>query len=190
MTLGRPRHLPQPLRTLLLSLFLFSLVATPLQAQDPPFPFAKGQRALVLVPLGLGMSLLGEALAEGFDPLTPEAIRALDPAEVNPFDRTATNNWSPAWAQRSDRSLMLLMGATIILVGGEAAHSSMGGRGPESAILMTMLGEATLFTLGATYMTKGMAGRRRPYVFNPALSVEERFHIAQVEGDDLCRNIL
>jgi membrane-associated phospholipid phosphatase len=38
-----------------------------------------------------------------------------------------------------------------------------------------MTTEMTLFTMGATYITKALVGRKRPYLYNTDMSVDERF---------------
>ncbi len=57
------------------------------------------------------------------------------------------------------------------------------GRWGEAATLGMMFAEAALLVEGTTYLAKDLTGRRRPWVHNTSLSVEER--LALSAGDPL-----
>jgi membrane-associated phospholipid phosphatase len=154
------------LKTACIVLFILVLMANSLLAQDRPFPYELKKRDFLLLPLGLGMTVLGESLCDNQDPITLEEIRLLDRYDVNGFDRSATYNWSPQLY-----SSLLLLSVPPLL------HAKLS----ETAIVATMFLESCLFLSGFTFMTKATVGRRRPYLYNTSLSVEERHSIG---GDD------
>jgi len=168
---------------LLLALLFSSL--NPAQAQDRSFPYSLGKQDLVLLPLGLGMVSLGSSLGDATDPITREEISRLHQSDVNGFDRSATDNWSPAWGGRSDEYRDWLVRGAFLFLGAEGVNALAHRRFAEVATLGVMFGELYLFTAGATYMTKAIVGRKRPYVFNPDMSVDERFHIASSDGNEV-----
>jgi membrane-associated phospholipid phosphatase len=138
-----------------------------------------------MLPLGVGMAVLGSSLRDNTDPITREEISGLDHADVNRFDRAATENWSPAWDGRSDEYRDWVVRAAFLLTGVEGVSALAHGRLAEAATLGVMFGELFLVTAGVTYMTKAIVGRKRPYVFNPDMSVDERFHIASSDGNEV-----
>jgi membrane-associated phospholipid phosphatase len=144
-----------------------------------------GWRDAALLPAGLGLSLLGDAVQGGRDPLTLGDIASLTPDDVNPFDRTAARSWSPTWGNRSDRTRDALT-ATAVLV--SFAPQVLRGRWRETATLGAIFAESALLVGGTTYVVKGLAGRERPYVHNSSLSADERFALAQSAGDDVFRS--
>jgi membrane-associated phospholipid phosphatase len=165
---------------------LFSLLplGTPLRAQTSPFPYEFGTEGWVLASAGLGLTSLGYVLNAHVDPITREEIRTLSPESVNSFDRFATGNWSPEWAGRSDAFRMGTFGAGLLVLGVEGSRAAIDGRSDDAMKLAAMFGEVVLLTTGATYATKVLAGRRRPFLHNQSLSVEERYEIASSGEDD------
>jgi membrane-associated phospholipid phosphatase len=168
----------------LISVLSAGLVA-PLQAQAQPFPYALGKQDLVMVPAGIGLAALGLALRDATDPITLTELARLDRDDVNWFDRTATGNWSESWGDRSDEYRNLVVGTTFLTLGFEGARSILKGRPGEGATLAVMLGELYTFLLGTSYTTKALVGRKRPYAFNPRMTLEEKYLIASSEGRDV-----
>jgi membrane-associated phospholipid phosphatase len=166
------------LKTACIVLFILVLMANSLLAQDRPFPYELKKRDFLLLPLGLGMTVLGESLCDNQDPITLEEIRLLDRYDVNGFDRSATHNWSPQWGKRSDRYRDILVYSSLLLL---SVPPLLHAKLSETAIVATMFLESCLFLSGFTFMTKATVGRRRPYLYNTSLSVEERHSIG---GDD------
>ncbi len=170
---------------LLLPSLLLSVLAIPGRAQERPFPYTVGARDAALLPVGAGLSLLGELVAPDPAPLTREQIAALSPDDINPFDRTAARSWSKAWGDRSDRSRDALLGAAVLV---SFAPQVFDGRWRESVTLGVMFGEAFLLVEGATYTVKELAGRKRPWVYNTSLSVDERHARALSSPHDVRRS--
>ncbi len=76
----------------------------------------QSDRELALGATGLGLFGVGYLVDRGFEPLTPEEISALDPADVNALDRSATDNWSPGAAKASDYLLYASSAAPLTLM--------------------------------------------------------------------------
>jgi membrane-associated phospholipid phosphatase len=159
--------------------------AAPLHAQDRPFPYALGKRDLVMVPAGIGLAALGLALRDATDPITLTELARLHRDDVNWFDRTATGNWSESWGDRSDEYRNLAVGTTFLSLGFEGARSLLKGRPGDGVTLAVMLGELYTFLLGTSYTTKALVGRKRPYAFNPRMTLEEKYQIASSDGSDV-----
>jgi membrane-associated phospholipid phosphatase len=177
---------PSSPRRLLLFLAGLLLLAAPgeeLSAQERAFPYHMEEGAWVWPSMGAGLTALGWYLRGTAQELEVKEIRGLDPGTVNVFDRGATRNWSPTWAHRSDAFRGSVFGAAALLLGGEAVHAMADGRSDDAVTLGAMFGEAALLTAGATYLTKVVAGRRRPFLYNEDLSVEERYLIASTGSD-------
>ncbi len=140
--------------------------------QDRDFPYEFKKRDFLLLPLGLGMTMLGSSLCDNYKSITMEEIRLLDRDDVNGFDRSATYNWSPEWADRSDTYRDILAYSSILLL---TVPPLFHAKLSETATVATMFLESCLFLTGFTYMSKATVGRKRPYVYNADLSVEERY---------------
>jgi len=152
-------------------LLIFILMANGLFAQERSFPYELKKRDLLLLPLGIGMTVFGSSLCDNHRSITLEEIRLLDRMDVNGFDRSATYNWSPEWGDRSDRYRDILVYSSIFLLSVPPLfHAKL----TETGTVAVMFLESTLFLSGLTYITKATVGRRRPYVYNTLLSVEER----------------
>ena len=164
----------------LVLLLVMGVTPSPIQAQDRPFPYELKHRDLLMAPLALGMTMWGESLREGTDPILPGEVASLRPEDVNWFDRTATDNWSDAWNYRSDGFRDIVVFGGLALAGVEAANQLFRGEASNTATLVTMGVEMTLYTMGATYMTKALVGRKRPYMYNTDLSLQDR--IARVKA--------
>lgn len=159
-------------------LLILVLIANGLLAQDRPFPYELKKRDFLLLPLSLGMTVLGSSFMDNQEPITLDEIKLLDRNNVNGYDRSATYNWSPKWSNRSDRYRDILVYSTLALMTVPPLfHSKLS----EIGTVAFMFLESSLFLTGFTYITKAAVGRRRPYVYNTALSVEERHAIG---GDD------
>jgi membrane-associated phospholipid phosphatase len=128
---------------------------------------------------------LGIALRDATDPITLTELARLRRDDVNWFDRTATGNWSESWGDRSDEFRNLVVGTTFLTLGFEGTRSLLKGRPGDGATLAVMVGELYAFLLGTSYTTKALVGRKRPYAFNPGMTLEERYRIASFEGNDV-----
>lgn len=158
--------------TITLTLLLCTGLYTPARAQER-FPYELRPWLDGGLAAG-GVALLGGAAAVylGQDSLTPAEIAALDPADVNGFDRSATEQWSPTAASVSDVLVWSAMAAPVGL-----AIATRGSR--QSWTVAAMWGEALLLSNGVVQLIKGVASRTRPYVYNddPDIPGARRFEI-------------
>ncbi len=157
--------------------FLLALALTPvsgIRAQDFPPTHALGAADWALLPTGLGVFGLGLHLAGETPTLFPEEIARLNPGQVNGFDRVATGHWSRSWDHAGDRSLAFLLGLATVVGSVEGVRAWDRGEAADAAAVGVMALEVASLTAGATYLTKGMARRKRPFLYNQELSVEER----------------
>lgn len=170
---------PHPLAALL----LLALGAAPLRAaaQERPFPYSLGRRDAVLLPAAAGVSLLGDLVAKDRSPLGRAEIALLSPDDVNALDRVAARSWSESWGTASDRTRDLLLGSAVLV---SFAPLARDGRWRDAWTLGVMFAETALLVEGATYTTKELAGRRRPWLYNTSLSVDERVALAADDPRD------
>jgi membrane-associated phospholipid phosphatase len=143
----------------LLGLVFLVGAANPAFAVDEfPYDLETGTEAAVLgstaVLFGLGLWA-----DQGYEPLTPEEIAALDPETINGFDRSATRRWSPGAAKASDIMLYATMVAPVSL-----AFTDQGSRQPGKLGVMYL--ETLLLQGGLTFLAKNSFSRTRPYVYN------------------------
>ncbi len=166
------------------SLFLSGMVlivlAGPTRAQERPFPYTVSKRDMVILPVSLGISLLGDSEAAKYRaPLTMEEIALYKRSDVNRFDRSATSNWSWGWSEQSDD----YRNGVIVAAIGIGMYETLRIRNlHDTATLGVMFLEAALLVKGTTYLTKALVGRKRPFVYNTTFSVEERYQ--KVIGDE------
>ena len=171
-------------RPILHAALAFALAASPSAAQERPFPYVLGSRDAVIVPVGVGLSLLGDHVANNRDPLTRADIAGMTPDDVNGFDRTAARNWSPTWADRSDVGRDVSLVSAVLVSFAPMAPEVFRGRLRNSVTLGTMFAESYLLLRGVTYTTKGLAGRTRPFTHNTSLSVDDRLGLADGDPQD------
>lgn len=169
------------LGTGLLSVLLLLLPSGVLEGQDGSFPYEAWTTDIGVLGLGGGLSAYGYWLQSRLDPITPEELRELHPADINPFDRGATRNWSPGWNRRSDLARDAVSAWALLFTGLEGVRALSQGNGDDALALAAVAGETALLTLGVTAVTKGLARRKRPYAYNPALSVRERHRITSAD---------
>ncbi|MDH4270766.1 MAG: phosphatase PAP2 family protein [Candidatus Aminicenantes bacterium] len=149
-------------------------MANNLLAQNRPFPYELKKRDFWLLPLSIGLSTLGDSLSDKAGGITLEEIRSLDRNDVNAFDRSATDNWSLEWDERSDRYRDTLAVATLFSLSvAPILHAKLS----HTATVAVMFTESFFLLRGVTYLTKAAVGRYRPYLYNTTLSAEERFGI-------------
>jgi len=139
--------------------------ATPTGAQTPYS--LDPTREAVLLGAGVGVSLAGLAVQDAIVPLTPEEVGALSRADVNPFDRGATNRYSTSADELSDWLVYGLMASPLLLLASQPVRDDIWTYG-------TMYGETLLLTLAAASLTKGVVPRTRPFAYNPEVPMGEK----------------
>jgi membrane-associated phospholipid phosphatase len=112
--------------------------------------------------IGSGAALLALTLytKEKVDPLTDNEIAALTPGNINRFDRSATNNWSPNGAKWSDITLASTMISPLAFLLNDKIKDDF-------IVLGVMYGESLLITNGLNWAIKDIVQRKRPFTYNP-----------------------
>lgn len=146
--------------------FFFSVIN--LQAQSPySLNVAK---EVALTGTGIALYFSGQLLEDDLAPLTEMEILSLDRNSINSFDRGATYNQSLTAKQASDAfvygSLML---PAFMLLGKEGRNDAI--------VIGVMYIETIALTAEITELTKRLAFRTRPYVYNENFDMEEKQHI-------------
>jgi len=98
---------------------------------------------------------------------TTDLNQAYDSATINFFDRSATNNWSPASADLSDVFMYSSAVAPLSLT-----LSDMGSRQPLTLTAMHL--ETLLLNGGVTYLMKNMFRRPRPFLYHQDHGISSR----------------
>lgn len=111
--------------------------------------------------IGSGAALFGLSFYTGkyADPLTEEEIADLSKDNINSFDRSAADNWSPAADDWSDRVLYTIMISPLAFLAGDETRNSF-------VTIGVMYAESLLITRGLNGITKDIVHRTRPYAYN------------------------
>lgn len=114
-------------------------------------------RELAIFSSGNVMIGLGLLLSHDMDPLTKEEVAALDPMDVNKFDRATITS-----KRKMPSGDLLLLGSLFLpltfLTNGETKR--------DIGMLAVMAGEVFVLQLGLNFVTKGLADRVRPYCYD------------------------
>lgn len=125
--------------------------------------------------LGGNAVLFGSGLID-VQPLTIAEINALDPMDVNSFDRSATENYSEAAGHRSDVGLIagpvLALGSTFALPLSQNKRQKQFWQ--DFGTLALIWYETNTAVVGVTNLTKALSLRTRPFVYNPAAPLDEK----------------
>ncbi len=115
--------------------------------------------------IGSGATLFGISLYSEtrIDPLTDEEIAALKKNDINRFDRSAADNWSPASARWSNGILAAIMISPSGLIIENQIRNDF-------FTLGVMYAESLLITQGLNGTVKNTVQRNRPYTYNPEIS--------------------
>lgn len=100
-------------------------------------------------------------------PLTAEEVSQLSASDVNAFDRGATANHSHGAAKASDVLLVTAVAAPVLLLADSKVRADAGTVG-------AMYLETMALALAVPWVVKELAGRERPYVYNPSAPLEEK----------------
>lgn len=113
---------------------------------------------------GTGLLVLGSYMQGKVTPLTEDEINKLSKDDVNAFDRSSTSKWSPSARETSNYILAscIILPTTLLL--SKAIREDI-------ATLSVLYLETLLLTNGPILLSKGLAKRIRPYVYNPDVSM-------------------
>lgn len=110
---------------------------------------------------GAGLTLFGISLYTGknVESLSDEEIASLSKDDINNFDRSAADNWSPAAGKWSDIVITpLIISPLGFLLENETRNDFF--------IIGVMYGESILLTHGLTGTAKNIIQRERPFTYN------------------------
>jgi len=157
------------LQRLSASLFLLYTVTlcqiTPVQGQENSPYSLETTRETLLLGGGAAMSLGGLVLMNHITPFTAAELAALDPADVNGFDRPAIGNYRTSWDGD-----WLLYGAFLFPLGLLAND-----RARQDWQTLGVIGaEVLLLQTGLNTIIKSTVLRARPYAYDPAAPLDQR----------------
>ena len=155
--------------SLVVSAQVFSTLAIgvePAEAQSARPYELDTRRDLAMSAVGLGVLAVGFAVQSNIQPLTPQEIEALDPADVNGFDRSATKKWSPTASHASDVLVMTALVSPVVF-------SVVGTEQEDVATLGVMYAQTLALENGVVQLLKGTTERTRPYAYNDDPEVPE-----------------
>ncbi len=140
---------------------LYSIPASP-----SPYKLSPVTESILI---GSGSALYGFSIYSNkyTDSLTDEQIAGLSDENLNSFDRSASQNWSPSSARWSDRWITAIMVSPAAFLGPDETRSDIFTIG-------VMYGESILITSGLCGSIKNIVQRKRPYTYNPDVPVEEK----------------
>ncbi len=160
------RRLVQIYRHRFIGLLLGFAITLCLQAQESPYQLDWGREATI-IGLSAGTMIGNHFLHQSIPTLTRQQIETLDRGKVWGFDRGATRNWSTSASDASDIALFtagfipFALGATNSI---RRDYLNVGVLFLETLLVNTAL----------TDLTKGVARRYRPLVYNPDAPLESK----------------
>lgn len=120
-----------------------------------------------IIGLGVGAYVNGYVLQSQLSPLTLEEILALDRADINKFDRNATFKYSTKAGNASDVFLYGSYGLPALFLFNSKTRSDFGK-------IMIIYGETLVITKGLTILSKRLAKRPRPFVYNELVDLSRK----------------
>ena len=129
------------------------------------FPYALiPATELALAPAGVILLTVGGILETTAEPPTRTDVLALDKNDIPAWDRSAIYHYSSAANTTSDIGLITMQIAPTLLALSQLPRIRTRWR--NLLTLAAMYSEAAMLTLGATQITKILANRPRPFLYN------------------------
>ena len=157
-------------------LIVFLLVFVTSRAQSP-YKLRYSTEVPVLS-IGAGSVLSGFILERKRTPLTMDQIVNLDRMTIGNFDRSAAYNWNTTAAHWSDALMYMGMASPMLFLAGERSRKDFG-------MVAAISAEVFLLNTGITYLTKELAQRKRPYLYNPNAPIDKKLEHWDYKGKDL-----
>ena len=139
------------------------------QGSAPVFEFSLRKDLPILLGSG-AMTVAGMYLMAQVDPLTEAQLLALDPQDVNAFDRGATRQYRYQDANLSDHLLTLSVLTPFSVLASRSVRR-------EFAPIIIMYFETAALAGGLTSISKGLFKRKRPYAYNPNAEMSDRLSV-------------
>lgn len=136
------------------------------EENDYPYELSVEREMMFIIPgaLTYGLSYPVELHKQA---LTEQEILGLKRSDINVFDRAAAYNWSSDMTVLSDVGAGLVMALPAFLYFTDSVQKHY---------LSTLIlwGETELLVAGLCSLTKSIVDRKRPYVYNPSISVAKK----------------
>lgn len=139
-------------------------------AQAFSFPYRLGRYDWVVMGTSLSTVALARWSPEYRSSLTPDELLVLNPEDIPEFDRGAIRFWDEGLGRSSTWTRNLLIAAPLVILAGEGLKREW----DHAMIYGVMYLETALLTKGLTDLTKVLAGRKRPYLYNNSIPFSER----------------
>jgi membrane-associated phospholipid phosphatase len=159
----------------------FLLIAhASMYAQPREFPYARNKSDWILIPTAIATTITADYLYKRRDfEMSVEEIQQLNRTSINSFDRPATYNWSRSAANFSNVPYSVLPILPIAFGVPLIKHKQWSN----ALTLGVIYVEVLFFTKNITGITKSLAQRRRPYLYNTQFTPEERFKLQETSPD-------
>lgn len=141
----------------------------PVLDPGPAFRFSLKKDLPIMAGSGLS-TIAGFWLMEQVEPLTEADIAALDPINVNAFDRAATRQYRYADANLSDYLLTFSAIAPLTVLASRPVRKEFGP-------VLVMYIETAAMVGGLTSISKGFFMRKRPYSYNPEVRLSDKLSV-------------
>lgn len=157
-------------KVLVLSLLIILSSSLLAKAQNNEFPYELKKLDYALVGFSAFSKYYAYYLEENQVRMTVEELLTLDRSDINAFDRPATERWNNDLGEISDftRNILLVAPASIF------AFQTVNKDWKNAFIYGFMYFETSLLTWGLTDLTKVTVKRKRPYLYNTNIPIEER----------------
>ncbi|MFT7295483.1 MAG: membrane-associated phospholipid phosphatase [Flavobacteriales bacterium] len=158
------------MRLQLVTLLLFLLQSGALFAQTEKeiYPLSTARRSnLLFSGIGLTTALSGLLLEQRINPYSADQLEALSLPKLNDLDQKSTNWYSAQFATTSNVLKFSSVALPLVLFATKQSK-------PERAQLLFQWSQVTSLTWGVTSITKSLAQRDRPFLFNPNVPFEEK----------------
>ena len=143
--------------------FTHAVVGQPL---DSIYTLRTG-REISLLGAGVSLCALSVITGQNLKPLAPTVVLSLDRQQLSGLNRPATYQWSPTADRLSELTLLGNAGVVGII-------TLPGLRQKNWLTVPVMYLETLLLANGIQRTVKNLSMERRPYVYNPAVSLTER----------------
>ncbi len=155
--------------SLLFVVFYLNLFNTYAQSPDQQSPYQLNTtNELIIYGVGLANGIAAFFPDGELQPLTESEINALNKEDINSFDRFAADNYSKDISKISD----ILVGTSLIY---PALYFIDNGMRKDFTTITVMYTQTLLLSGLMPSWGKGLAGRIRPFVYNPNAPIDEKF---------------
>ena len=135
-------------------------------ANTSPYSLSTATDSL-LIGSGAGFWALTIYTKTRVDPLTDDEIDSLSKNNINRFDRSAADNWSPTGAKWSNVTLASSIISPLAFLVNDRIRDDF-------IVLGVMYGESLLITNGLNTVIKDMVQRKRPFTYNTDVSYKDK----------------